>query len=91
MGNPSNGRAFPMSRLAIFIFVMVWVVISGTIITAALSLGYYGWVPIALGVIVGALAGVPIARRIASRIKRRDPDWDQRRDRPVTPDRPRQP
>lgn len=76
-----------MSRLAIFVLVMVWVVISGSFITAALSLGYYGWVPIVLGVVVGIVAGVPIALWIEARIKRRDPNWDQRRDRPVTPRR----
>lgn len=76
-----------MDRLSLFIAMMTWTVISGAIIILFMSMGYLGWVPFALAVGLGFAIGLPVAKRISARIKRQDPDWDEKRNRPdPTPD-----
>ena len=67
--------------------MMTWTVVSGTLIIVFLTVGYVGWVPIAIAVVLGFVLGLPIAKWIGARIKRQDPDWDEVHNRPdPTPD-----
>jgi hypothetical protein len=71
-----------MDRLGLFIAMMTWSMVSGALIIAAMSLGYIGWIPFAIAVVLGFAIGLPLARVISKRIKRQDPDWDEVRNRP---------
>lgn len=71
-----------MDRLSLFIAMMMWSVISGAIIILFMSLGYVGWIAFALAVVLGFAVGIPAAKMISARIKRQDPDWDEKRNRP---------
>ncbi len=76
-----------MDRLSLFVAMMTWTVVSGVFIILFMSLGYLGWVPFGLAVALGFAAGFPWAKKISARIKRQDPDWDEKRNRPdPTPD-----
>ncbi len=60
--------------------VVLWVAcVAGAVVIVALSLGWIGWQPFAVGAIVGVVIGVPGGLWNARYIKRKDPDWPPRR------------
>ena len=76
-----------MDRLSLFIAMMTWTLVSGVFIVLFMSLGYIGWIPFAVAVVLGFGVGLPLAKKISERIKRQDPDWDAKRNCPdPTPD-----
>lgn len=76
-----------MDRLSLLIAMMTWTLVSGVIIVLFMSLGYVGWVQFGIAVVLGFALGLPLAKVISARIKRQDPDWDEKRNRPdPTPD-----
>lgn len=68
-----------MDRLSILLTLMTGAVLTGGLIIAVFSLGYYGWVPILGAVFLGYVLSWPAAYLISRRIKRLDPGWDERR------------
>ncbi|OSP53418.1 hypothetical protein [Pseudoruegeria sp. SK021] len=71
-----------MDRLSLFVAMMTWTLVSGIVIVLFMSLGYIGWVQFGFAVALGFGLGLPLAKMISARIKRRDPDWDEKRNRP---------
>ncbi|MFV2053493.1 hypothetical protein [Aliiroseovarius sp. YM-037] len=67
-----------MDRLAIVLAVISGSSIAGAAVIAALALGYYSWVSIAICVAIGAIFAWPTGRMISRRIKRNDPEWNPR-------------
>lgn len=72
-----------MDRLSIFLTLMTGAVITGGLVIVAFTLNYYGWVAILASVIIGFALAWPTGYWISRRIKRVDPDWDARRERPA--------
>jgi len=70
-------------RLRHVIVMMTWSLVSGAVLVAAFSAGWYGWMPVALAVGLGLAIGWPLAAGLARRIKRADPHYDADRDRPL--------
>ncbi|WP_261398810.1 hypothetical protein [Leisingera daeponensis] len=56
--------------------------IAGALIIAAFTLGFYSWQSIAVCAVVAALAAWPAGAFLTRRIKRDDPAWDDRNDKP---------
>lgn len=76
-----------MDRLSLLIAMMTWTLVSGVIIVLFMSLDYVGWMQFGIAVGLGFALGLPLAKVISARIKRQDPDWDEKRNRPdLTPD-----
>lgn len=71
-----------MDRLSLYVAMMTWTLVSGVIIVAFMSFGYVGWVHFGVAVVLGFGLGLPLAKMISARIKRQDPDWDEKRNRP---------
>lgn len=67
-----------MDRLAIVLAVISGLCIAGAALIAALALGFYTWISIAVCVAVGAVLAWPTGRLISRRIKREDPNWNPR-------------
>ncbi len=74
-----------MFRLSHVVVMMTWTIVSGVILIAAFSAGWYGWMPVVLAVVLGFAIGWPAARILSRRIKRQDPHYDAARDRPIRP------
>ena len=72
-----------MDRLSLFIAMITWTLVSGVLIVLFMSLGYVGWLQFGFAVFVGFGLGLPLAKIISARIKRQDPDWDEKRNRPA--------
>lgn len=72
-----------MFRLSHVITLMTNAVLVGGLIVVFLSLGWVGWVPITLAVVVGFALSWPVARIVARRIKRADPSWNAEQDQPT--------
>jgi len=70
-----------MDRLSLFIAMMTWSLVSGSLIILFMTLGYIGWTAFAVAVVLGFALGLPLAKMIAARIKRQDPSWDEKRNR----------
>lgn len=68
-----------MDRLAMFIALMAWTAISGTLIIIAFTMEWYGWMPILGSVVIALVLAWPVGYVISRRIKRRDPNWPPRR------------
>ncbi|APX10518.1 hypothetical protein [Tateyamaria omphalii] len=68
-----------MDRLSMFLTLMTGAVLTGGFVIVALSLGYYGWVPILWSAALGFALSWPVAYAISRRIKRNDPAWDETR------------
>lgn len=65
-----------MDRLSIFLTLAVGAVITGTLVIAVLTLGWYSWPATVGGAVVGFLLTWPASYVISRRIKRQDPNWD---------------
>lgn len=74
-----------MFRLSHVVLMMTWTIVSGVVLIAAFSAGWYGWMPVVLAVVLGFAIGWPGARLLSQRIKRKDPHYDAARDRPIRP------
>lgn len=68
-----------MDRLSIILTLMTGAVLTGGLIIAAFTMGYYAW-PFILGAAaIGFLLSWPTAYVISRHIKRTDPKWDETR------------
>lgn len=68
-----------MDRLSIVLTFVTGPVLTGGLIIAAFSLGFYSWAIIIPCVIVGFALSWPAGLWISRRIKRKDRDWDHTR------------
>lgn len=66
-----------MDRLSIFLTLAVGSVVTGSLIVAVLSLGWYSWFAIGAAVLAGFLLTWPLSYAISRRIKRQDRNWDE--------------
>lgn len=68
-----------MDRLSIFLTLAVGAMVTGGLVTAVLSMGWYSWPAIGGAAVLGLLLTWPASYAISRRIKRQDPDWDAKR------------
>ena len=68
-----------MDRLSIFLTLIVGAMVTGGLVTAVLSLGWYSWPAIGGAAALGVLLTWPVSYAISRRIKRQDPQWDETR------------
>ena len=68
-----------MDRLSIFLTLAVGAMVTGSLVTLVLALGWYSWTAIAVAAVIGVLLTWPISYLISRRIKRQDPDWDAKK------------
>ncbi len=68
-----------MDRFSNLLTLMTGAVLTGAIIIAAFSMGYYGWPTIITAALVGFLLSWPVAYAISRMTKRRDRNWDHTR------------
>lgn len=73
-----------MSPLTLVLAMLPATAATGSFLVAAFSLGLYGWPAVLLALLLGAFGAGTLAHRIEAEIKRRDPAWDEGRDRPLT-------
>jgi hypothetical protein len=66
-----------MDRLSIVLTLIVGSVVTGTLITAVLSLGWYSWPAIGGAAAIGFLITWPASYVVSRLIKRDDPGWDE--------------
>jgi hypothetical protein len=66
-----------MDRLSIFLTLIVGAMVTGSLITAVLVMGWYSWPAIAGAAGVGFLLSWPISYLISRQIKRHDVAWDE--------------
>ncbi|QQA43292.1 hypothetical protein [Pelagovum pacificum] len=57
--------------------------IAGALTILCFALGFYSWQAVAISVVTGLVLAWPAGRILARRIKRGDPTWDARSDRPL--------
>lgn len=77
-----------MDRLAIYLAVLGGSSITGALVIAAFSMGYYSWEVILGCVVAGLVMAWPSGKIVSRRIKRQDPEWDtshKERDRGIIP------
>ncbi|GAB1477471.1 hypothetical protein MASR2M74_00130 [Paracoccaceae bacterium] len=65
-----------MDRLSIFLTIIVGAMITGSLVAAVLSLGWYSWPAIGGAAALGVVVTWPASYAISRRIKRQDPNWD---------------
>jgi hypothetical protein len=70
------------SPLAVVLGLMAASVAGGGFLVAAIVLGLWGWAAAGLSLGIGALAAILLGPAVEAAIKRADPAWDERRDRP---------
>jgi amino acid transporter len=68
-----------MDRFSNLLTPMTGAVLTGTIVIAAFSMGYYGWPTIITAALVGFLLSWPVAYAISRLAKRNDRNWDHTR------------
>jgi hypothetical protein len=68
-----------MDRLSILLTLATGAVITGSLVTLVLSLGWVAWGPILGAVALGWLLAWPAAYWVSRRIKRDDPNFDHTR------------
>lgn len=68
-----------MDRLSIILTLMTGAVLTGGLVTVALSLGMMNWWAIGASVVVGYALSWPSAYMISRAIKKRDPAWPHRK------------
>ncbi|MFD0980780.1 hypothetical protein [Tropicimonas aquimaris] len=73
-----------MDRLALLVTLAAGTSIPGALVILVLVSGIYSWTAILGAVIVGLLLAYPVSYWAARRIKREDPEWNSRRERPIT-------
>lgn len=66
-----------MDRLRIYLTLIVGPMISGGLMIAVMSLGWYSWTAIGGAMALGLLLTWPVSHVISRRIKRQDPNWDE--------------
>ncbi|WP_439521380.1 hypothetical protein [Marivita sp.] len=69
-----------MDRLSILLSLLSGALITGTLVTAAFSMGYYNWWVIGGAAIIGWLTAWPSAYFVSRLIKDNDPEWSPHRD-----------
>ena len=62
-----------MDRLSNYLTLMTGAVLTGSLVIAALALGYYSWIAIGISAAIGFVLAWPVAYIISQRIKKRDP------------------
>jgi len=68
-----------MDRLSIFLSIMTGSVLTGGLVTAALSMGYFSWTVILIATVIGFILAWPAGYLVSRRIKRDDPSWPEGR------------
>ncbi len=66
-----------MDRLSIFLTLAAGSVVTGSLVTAVLVLGWYSWPAIGGAAGLGFLLSWPASYVISRWIKRQDPEWDE--------------
>jgi len=69
-----------MDRLSLYITLLSGSFITGAIVIAGLSLGYYTVWTIVIGAVAGFLLAWPTSYMISQRIKHEDPEWSPEAD-----------
>lgn len=72
-----------MDRLSIFLSLIVGSLVTGTLIIVVLSMGWYSWAAIGIATALGFVVTWPASYVISRRIKREDPNWDEKKARRV--------
>lgn len=72
-----------MDRLSIVLSLVTNAVCVGTALIVVLVLGFYSWQAIVAAIVVGMIASYPAAWLWAKQIKRDDPYWNERKERPA--------
>ena len=80
-----------MNPLTCVLAMLTGTAVGGPFLTAAFTLGLYGWPAVLLALGLAGFGAVALAQRIEHEIKRQDPAWDEVRDRarPLAVARPR--
>lgn len=68
-----------MDRLSNILTLMTGAVLTGAIVIAAFTLGYYGWTTILIAAVIGFGLSWPVAYWISRRTKTHDANWDETR------------
>ena len=68
-----------MDRLSIILTLMTGAVITGTLIVALFTFGFYSWPYIGLAAFLGFGLSWPAAFAISRRIKANDPEWNEKK------------
>jgi len=68
-----------MDRLSIVLTLIVGSALTGALVVAVLSVGWYSWIAIGAAAATGFILTWPASYLISRRIKRQDPDWDETR------------
>jgi len=68
-----------MDRLSIYLTLIVGAVVTGSLITIVLSMGWYSWPAIGGAAALGFALSWPASYLISRRIKRNDTGWDETR------------
>lgn len=66
-----------MDRLSIYLTIIVGAMLTGTLVTIVLILGWYSWPAIGGAAAIGIILTWPVSYAISRRIKRKDSDWDE--------------
>jgi len=68
-----------MDRLSIFLTLMTGSVLTGCLIIAAFTIGWFNWTAILICAVIGFVLAWPAGYLVSRRIKRNDPAWPDRR------------
>ena len=77
-----------MDRLSLYLTLLSGSFITGAIVIAGFTLGYYSVWTVVIGAVAGFLLAWPTSYMISQRIKRQDPEWTPEADpdkQPVIP------
>ncbi|QFT94294.1 hypothetical protein FIU86_15705 [Roseovarius sp. THAF9] len=64
-----------MDRLSLYLTLLSGSFITGAIVIAGFTLGYYSVWTVVIGAVAGFLFAWPTSYMISQRIKRQDPEW----------------
>jgi hypothetical protein len=80
-----------MNPLTLVLAMLTGTAVGGPFLTAAFTLGLYGWPAVLLALAIACFGAAVLARRIEHEMTRQDPAWDEVRDRarPYATVRPR--
>lgn len=73
-----------MDRLGMYVFLAAGIAVPGTLVIIVMALGIYDFWAIAGSAAIGLALSLPASQWAARRIKKEDPEWDARRERPKT-------
>lgn len=74
-----SGKKPPMDRLRIYLTLIIGPMLSGGLMIAVMSLGWYSWTSLGGAMALGLLLTWPASHIVSRRIKRWDPEWDETR------------